>query len=239
MKMEKEEIMPYKNEHSARLIDPDKFDPETFFSSEGGKLFNRIDVPATIRIIWGKLKEKNKENDPILAQALRFPIKFWTEKEARKWLEDNQIKYILFEPAEMGKENKSLNKEERHFLTNAEYRITDNSIEKEKILEGYAAVFDVAANIGGLYREYVRSTAFNKTIKEADIRALFNHDSNYVLGRNKAGTLELITDNKGLFFRIYLPKTEWANGLMEQIRRGDITQCSCGFRAINERWYKE
>lgn len=89
------ELKPYPNEHSPRLQDPDKFDK--FRRTAGGKLFNRIEVPTTITIIWGHLKD-GEPND-WAAQALRFPTKDWTVAEAKKWLKDNDVKYTDFEPA--------------------------------------------------------------------------------------------------------------------------------------------
>lgn len=88
-------LRPYPNEHAARLISPDKFDE--FRRTKGGKLYNKIDVPATISIIWGHLKGEN--TDSWAAQALRFPTKSWTEEEAKKWLADNEVKFISFEKA--------------------------------------------------------------------------------------------------------------------------------------------
>jgi HK97 family phage prohead protease len=127
-------------------------------------------------------------------------------------------------------------KEERHILSNAEFRASEK--DGKMIIEGYASVFDSPADMGW-YTEYVRSSAFTKTIKESDIRALFNHDPNYVLGRNKSGTLDLSVDKQGLFFRTNYPDIEWARGLAEQIKRGDISQCSFAFRTIKDNWTTE
>lgn len=105
-----------------------------------------------------------------------------------------------------------------------------------RYLEGHAAVFGQRSDdLGGFY-EVIRPGAFSKTIQEADIRALFNHRNDMVLGRNKAGTLELKEDATGLFAKIEPPATTWANDLKESIRRGDINQMSFGFRAIKEEW---
>jgi len=103
--------MPYPNEHAARLRKPNDFDPKTFRRTHGsgdGRI-QGVKVPTTIDVIWGKLKGKSKPKDPVLAQALRFPITRWTEAQARKWLKDNKIKTILFEPAK--KNNNSYNAE--------------------------------------------------------------------------------------------------------------------------------
>ncbi len=90
---------PYPNEHSARLQDPGKFDPKSFRRTSDGVLYGSKKVPATVSVIWGKLKNKAKPSDPPIAQALRFPKKSWTAAKAKKWLADNEIKFTLFEPA--------------------------------------------------------------------------------------------------------------------------------------------
>lgn len=93
------EAKPYPNEHAARLRDPDDFDPDTFRRTQGGTIYGKLKVPATISIIWGKLKDSSAESDPPIPQALRFPTKDWTVEEAKSWLKDNSVKAISFEPA--------------------------------------------------------------------------------------------------------------------------------------------
>lgn len=95
---------PYANEHSARLQDPGKFNPDTFRRVNGGTIYGSITVPKTIAIIWGKLKGHDKPSDSPIPQALRFPIKNWTVAKAKKWLKDNKVKYIRFEPAAGGED---------------------------------------------------------------------------------------------------------------------------------------
>lgn len=103
-------------------------------------------------------------------------------------------------------------------------------------LIGYAAMFNVEADIGGYFREMIAPGAFAKAIGTADVRALFNHDSNLVLGRNKAGTLILTEDATGLQVEIDPPDTALARDLMVSMKRGDITQMSFGFVAKREEW---
>jgi len=95
--------MPYPNEHSARLRDPDDFNPKTFRRVSGGTIYGKIKVPKTIDIIWGKLKGKDKPKDNPIPQALRFPTKNWTVAKAKKWLKDNNVTYEKFEPAKKEK----------------------------------------------------------------------------------------------------------------------------------------
>lgn len=117
---------------------------------------------------------------------------------------------------------------ERRCLPTSELRL-DGTVEAPKIT-GYAAVFNTWADIGGWFKESIKKGAFAKTIKENDIRALMNHNENYVLGRNKAGTLKLQEDIKGLAVEIDPVPATWADDLMKSMRRGDVNQMSFGFQ---------
>ena len=133
---------------------------------------------------------------------------------------------------------------ERRTITLKELRVIEEVPESgtESAIEGYASVFDSwSEELGGNspFREKVVKGAFEETIQKDDIRALFNHDPNYVLGRNVAGTLYLEEDDKGLKVRIVPPSTSWAKDLMISIKRGDITQMSFGFTVILDRWSYE
>ena len=71
-----------------------------------------------------------------------------------------------------------------------ELRVNENE-RGNSVIEGHAAVFySWSETLGGIFpfQEIVRKGAFNESIGRDDIRALFNHDPNYVLGRNRAGT---------------------------------------------------
>ena len=133
---------------------------------------------------------------------------------------------------------------ERRTITLKELRVVDSISDEstEPAIDGYASVFDSwSEELGGNqpFRERVVKGAFEETIQNDDIRALFNHDPNYVLGRNKAGTLTLEEDDKGLHVRISPPDTQWAKDLLVSIKRGDITQMSFGFTVILDRWNYE
>ena len=133
---------------------------------------------------------------------------------------------------------------ERRTITLKELRVVDDISEDsaEPTIDGYASVFDSwSEELGGNqpFRERVVKGAFEQTIQEDDIRALFNHDPNYVLGRNKSGTLTLEEDDKGLHVKIKPPNTQWAKDLLVSIKRGDITQMSFGFTVILDRWNYE
>ena len=105
-----------------------------------------------------------------------------------------------------------------------------------KRITGYAAVFDTETYSVGNFAERVAKGAFSKSIKREDVRCLFNHDPNYVLGRVKSKTLALEEDTKGLKYRVSPPDTTWARDLMVSIKRGDVSQNSFSFEIIKERW---
>lgn len=109
--------------------------------------------------------------------------------------------------------------------------------DKAPEIHGYAIRYGVWSQDLGGFRERILPGAARKTIGEADIRALFNHNPDYVLGRNKAGTLDLSEDDRGLRNVIRPPETQTIRDLvLEPMRRGDITQQSFGFRTVRDEW---
>ena len=107
------------------------------------------------------------------------------------------------------------------------------------VLTGYASVFNQEAIIWGLWREKVAPGAFKKTIKEHDVRALWNHNPDLPLGRNRAKppTLTLAEDEKGLKVEIKPPDTQAGRDAVTSIKRGDVTQMSIAFETIKQEWY--
>ena len=122
------------------------------------------------------------------------------------------------------------------------FRVSDIHIESRaaggtRKLVGHAAVFDLLSDpIADGYRERVMPGAFAKTLAAgADVRALINHNPNYVLGRTKSGTLKLEEDARGLAIEIQLPDTTFAHDLVASVERRDIDQMSFAFRAVRDR----
>lgn len=95
---------------------------------------------------------------------------------------------------------------------------------------GYALKWDARSqNLGG-FRERVAMGATADSIGRDDIRALFNHDPNLVLGRNRSGTLRLSEDSEGLHYEVDMPDTSYARDLATAMERGDVSQSSFGFK---------
>lgn len=103
-------------------------------------------------------------------------------------------------------------------------------------ITGYAAVFDKwSPNYGG-FREIVRPGAFKDTLadKGSDVRGLFNHDPNHVLGRESSETLALEEDAKGLRFDVTPGDTQIGRDVVAMVRRKDVTGASFSFTVRKE-----
>lgn len=121
----------------------------------------------------------------------------------------------------------------------AELRAVAKGDAMPTMISGHAAKFDSLSEDLGGFRERIAPGAFAKTITSGDVRALWNHDANIVLGRNKSGTLRLSEDSAGLAFEVDMPDTQMVRDMvMSPIARGDVNQCSFGFSTVNDKWAK-
>lgn len=122
--------------------------------------------------------------------------------------------------------------EVRSFTAPIERRAADG----KTTVAGYAAVFNDMTEIGDYFRETIAPGAFTETLKTADVRAYFDHNSGRVLGRKSAGTLRIHEDAKGLAVEIDLPDTSDGRDVQTLIERGDITGMSFGFIVTKQTW---
>lgn len=114
--------------------------------------------------------------------------------------------------------------------------------EGEFHLRGHAAVFGRKSDDLGGFREIINPGAFKRVLDEnPDVRALFNHDSNYVLGRTKSNTLDLREDPRGLHYYVKAADTSYARDLKVLMVRGDVDQSSFAFSMAGgrERWEED
>lgn len=135
--------------------------------------------------------------------------------------------------------NESSKREIRHFQ-NCELRTEQDGDSDHKKLRGYAARFNSPSVEIYFFKEEIAPGAFKRTLREKpDVIALFNHDTDKVLGRTTANTLELREDEKGLYTEITPPDTTVARDLCENVRVGNIRSMSFGFRVIEDSWSKK
>lgn len=123
--------------------------------------------------------------------------------------------------------------ERRYTRGDVELRAADD---KPVQMRGYAAKFDnLSQDLGG-FVERIAPGAFAKTLAEADVKALFNHDANLLLGRSKSGTLRMSEDKTGLHYEVDLPDTTLGRDLAVLLERGDVSQSSFAFRVVRDDW---
>jgi HK97 family phage prohead protease len=104
----------------------------------------------------------------------------------------------------------------------------------DKYISGYFSVFNSNYEMWQGASESIDPGAFDGALGD-DIRCLTDHDSRLVLGRTRAGTLFLRTDEKGLWGEVKInSKDQDAVNLYERVARGDVNQCSFGFEILDE-----
>jgi len=129
--------------------------------------------------------------------------------------------------------NDKLTREDREFrpFINFEIRAKEEDGGKELWVEGYAAVFNEPTILweydGIQYKEQIDDRAFD----EADISdVIFNYNhAGKVMARTRNKTLQLTTDQKGLYVRARVDGTEEGRKIYEEIQGGYIDRMSFSF----------
>ncbi|MGI2239332.1 HK97 family phage prohead protease [Staphylococcus cohnii] len=110
-----------------------------------------------------------------------------------------------------------------------EFRTADiNAVDDEEMkIQGFALRFNEESNLLGEFVEVISPEALEDA-DMSDVRMLIDHNSSYVIGRTTAGTLDLEVTEEGLYFRCTLPPTSYARDIYENIKLGNVSQCSFG-----------
>jgi HK97 family phage prohead protease len=127
-----------------------------------------------------------------------------------------------------------MNNPERRYISH-EFRVSPEG--ESPTISGYAALFDTpSVDLGG-WTEVLDPHAFDAVMaSNPDVRALWNHNPDCVLGRTIANTLTLNVDARGLAYVIDPPNTSIANDLIVSMRRKDVTGSSFGFITKRDQW---
>ena len=117
--------------------------------------------------------------------------------------------------------------QELRYFEGAEVRASSG----KNSIKGHAAIFNSLSHDLGGFKEKISPGSFQRSIRERhDVVALFNHSMDKVLGRVRAGTLDLSEDTTGLAFRVRLGNASYARDVLDSVERGDLDRCSFGFR---------
>jgi HK97 family phage prohead protease len=125
---------------------------------------------------------------------------------------------------------------ERRTIT-SELRVEEQPAAERRI-SGYAAVFNKFSELMWDFREKIKPGAFAESLQQNDIKAFWAHNSDLILGRNKAGNLKLREDETGLYFDLDLPDTTLGRDAFELVRTGIVSQMSFGFVVQAENWVR-
>lgn len=119
-----------------------------------------------------------------------------------------------------------------------------NGANDSKLIRGYGAVFYNSADPNTEYWlwddivERLMPGCFDKVIKDnQDVRCLFNHDMNWVLGRTASGTCRIGTDATGLWYECdeSAADPQWIS-VAQKLNRGDVTGSSFSFYPSSTIW---
>ena len=123
--------------------------------------------------------------------------------------------------------------DKRHAYFDSEFKTRED--DGKKYISGYFAVFNQETQLWPGCFEKIAAGAFDNSLKNDDVRCLFNHNHDIVLGRTASKTLTLRTDAHGLYGEVEINNADSeAVNAYERVKRGDVTGCSFGFDTVKE-----
>ena len=227
-KSEMSEENGYKEEERA---EPDELSVGDFvkWNSSGGNAYGRIIQVETDGVIEADsgFEVNGTSDDP--AALIRL-FRYSSEEDA--YIERKPVLNVAHRFSSLEKFDAEVRKSSG-VIEQREFRM-ESMEHNGNVVRGYAAVYDSDSEFMGYY-EQIEKGAFDDVMND-DVRAYYNHDENYLLGRVSSGTLRIGTDKRGLYYEVDLPNTTYANDLVELMKRGDINQSSFAFLIGQDRW---
>ena len=130
---------------------------------------------------------------------------------------------------------KTQNNQIEHRTIKCEFRVSGDS--GKQTIYGYAAKFGVRSDDMGGWVEVIAPNAFDAALAtNPDVRGLWNHNPDHILGRTSSGTMRISKDDIGLAYEIDPPDTQVARDLMVSMQRGDVSQSSFGMVCRDASW---
>ncbi|MEI7027149.1 HK97 family phage prohead protease [Paenibacillus sp. y28] len=126
-----------------------------------------------------------------------------------------------------------MNKRYMPVISDLQLRASEN--ENEAILEGYFVVYNSETELWPGWFEEIAPGAFAESLRNKDIVALDNHDTRIVLGSTGSNTLELRSDDKGLWGKVTIDLEDPnAKSAYRKVQTGKVRGCSFGFYPTHE-----
>ncbi len=200
------------------------------WNSSGGNAYGRIiqaETDGELEADSGFIVTGTPDDPAALIRIYRY------DSESDAYVERKPVlnvvhKFSTLEKFDAEVRKSSVVKEQREFRM-------EQAEQNGNTIRGYAAVYNSDSEWMGGFYEQIETGAFDEVLND-DVRAYFNHDENLLLGRVSSGTLRISTDKRGLFYEVDLPKTSYANDLVELMQRGDVNQSSFAFLIERDRW---
>lgn len=124
-----------------------------------------------------------------------------------------------------------------------EVRLADDAEPDKMVVEGYAVRFDEPTVLweyeGIEYKEVIERGALDGA-DMSDVPFKYNHSNEVmIMARTRNKTLELRTENDGLFIRAELADTSTGRDLYTLIKRGDVDAMSFAFSVEEDSYNRE
>lgn len=122
-------------------------------------------------------------------------------------------------------------------------KLEDVSIDENKgayTLGGYITKYNSRSQFMGFYEE-IDIGAFDESLANRKfIPALYNHDTDKILGSTRSGSLSLESDDIGLKFELRInPQISYAKDVYELVKSGDVQGCSFGMVVLEDEWFTD
>lgn len=202
------------NENSIRIR---QRDPGDFV--EGSFKTITISEEKGIKAVIGKLK--SDPNGSTVIQTYIFDKSKWTVAEAEKWVSDHKEK-----------NRSTIEGSIRSFETVIKTDFDNKPPKLIGLAVAYNKISDNPLPESPSIKEKIAIGAFKRSIEQDDVKLLWQHDTKYVLGRKRAGTLTLTENNDGIYFENVPPDVGWARDLQVSIKRKDISNMSFKFSGV-------